>query len=57
MGDELVHLEPALLVVGDEALHLRAALDAAEGAALPYATGDQLECCFDIMSVHGGQNA
>ena len=55
MGDELVHLEPALLVVGDEALHLRAALDAAEGATLPYATGDQLECCFKTSSVYDRQ--
>lgn len=44
VGDELVDLEPALEVVGDEVGQLAAALDAAEGAALPDATSDQLEC-------------
>lgn len=43
--DELVDLELALHVVVDEVGQLRAALDAAEGAALPHATGDELECC------------
>ena len=44
MGDELVDLELAVHIVVDEIAHLRAALDAAEGAALPYAAGDELEC-------------
>jgi hypothetical protein len=41
--DELVDLEVTLHVVGDEAGQLRAALDAAEGAAFPYAARDELE--------------
>jgi hypothetical protein len=41
--DELVDLEVALHVVGDEAGQLRAALDTAEGAAFPYAACDELE--------------
>lgn len=45
MGDELVDLELAVEVVLDEAGELRAALDAAEGATLPDATGDELERC------------
>lgn len=45
MRDELVHLELAVLVVLDEAGELGAALDAAEGAAFPYAARDELECC------------
>lgn len=43
MSDELIHLERAAEVVGDEALHLGAALDASKGAALPHAAGDELE--------------
>lgn len=45
MRDELVDLQLAVLVVLDELAHLRAALDAAEGTALPHAAGDELECC------------
>lgn len=43
VSDELVHLERAAEIVGDEALHLGAALDASKGAALPHAAGDELE--------------
>jgi hypothetical protein len=43
MGDELIDLELAVHVVGDEAGELCAALDAAEGAAFPDAAGDELE--------------
>ena len=43
MGDELVNLEVAIHVVGDEAGQLGAALDTTEGAALPYTSGDELE--------------
>lgn len=43
MRDELVHLELALQVVVDQIGQLGAALDAAEGAALPHAAGDELE--------------
>lgn len=42
--DELVHLELAVEVVVDQAGQLRAALDAAKGAALPYSASDELEC-------------
>lgn len=45
VGDELVDLERAVHVVVDEVGELSAALDAAEGAALPHAAGDELECC------------
>lgn len=45
MSDELVDLELAVLVVLDEVGQLGATLDAAEGAALPHTTGDELECC------------
>jgi hypothetical protein len=41
--DELVDLQVALHVVVNEAGQLRAALDAAEGAAFPYAARDELE--------------
>lgn len=44
VGDEFVNLELAVKVVLDEAGELAAALDAAKRAALPHATGDQLEC-------------
>jgi hypothetical protein len=44
VGDELVDLEPALEVVGDQVRQLAAALDAAERAAPPDAAGDELEC-------------
>lgn len=44
VGDELIDLELAVKVVLNEARELAAALDAAERAALPNATGDQLEC-------------
>ena len=43
MRDELVDLEVALHVVCDQAGELCAALDTAECAALPHATGDELE--------------
>jgi hypothetical protein len=45
VGDELVDLQLAGHIVVDEVRELRAALDAAESAALPYAAGDELECC------------
>lgn len=45
VGDELVDLERAVHVVVDEVGELGAALDAAEGAALPHAASDELECC------------
>lgn len=48
--DELVDLELAGHVVVDEVGQLRAALDAAEGAALPHAAGDELECCQGCKS-------
>lgn len=41
--DELVDLEVAVHVVGDQAGELRAALYAAEGTAFPDAAGDELE--------------
>lgn len=44
MGDELVDLEVALQVVGDEVVHLRATLDTTESASLPHTTGNELEC-------------
>ena len=43
MCDELVDLEVAVHVIGDESRKLRAALYAAEGASFPYAAGDELE--------------
>jgi hypothetical protein len=43
MRDELVDLELAVHVVGDETRHLCAALHAAESAAFPSATSDKLE--------------
>jgi hypothetical protein len=46
MRDKLIHLEFARHVIVDEIGQLRAAFDAAEGAALPYATGDELESCW-----------
>lgn len=42
--DELVDLELAVEIVVDEIGQLAAALDASECAALPDATGDELEC-------------
>jgi hypothetical protein len=44
VGDELVDLELAVQVVVNKAGKLSAALDTAEGASPPYATGDELEC-------------
>jgi hypothetical protein len=44
VGNELVDLELPRHVVVDKAGELRAALDAAERAALPYTAGDELEC-------------
>ena len=41
--DELVDLELAVHVIVDEVGQLRAAFDAAEGAAGPFAAGDELE--------------
>lgn len=49
MRDELVDLEVAIHVVGDETGELGAALDAAEGAALPHTSGDELERCCDCQ--------
>ena len=43
MGDELIDLEVAALVIRDEAGKLAAALDTTECAAFPYTTGDELE--------------
>ena len=43
MRDELVDLELSVQVVVNEIRQLRAALDAAESAALPGAAGDELE--------------
>lgn len=43
--NELVDLEAALEVVLDQAGELAAALDTTKGAALPYTTRDELECC------------
>lgn len=45
VSDELVDLERAVLVVGDEAVHLRATLDTTESASPPHTTSDKLECC------------
>jgi hypothetical protein len=45
VSDELVHLELAVHVVGNQVRQLRAALDATERAALPHAARDELECC------------
>jgi hypothetical protein len=45
VGDELVDLQLAGHVVVDKIGELRAALDAAESAALPYTAGDELKCC------------
>jgi hypothetical protein len=50
VGDELVDLQLAGHVVVDEIGELRAALDAAESAALPYAAGDELECCSEVSN-------
>lgn len=44
MRDELVDLEAALEVVGDQVRQLAAALDAAKRTAPPDAAGDKLEC-------------
>jgi hypothetical protein len=44
VGNELIDLELPRHVIVDEAGELRAALDAAERATLPYTTGDELEC-------------
>ena len=48
VGDELVDLQLAGHVVVDQVGKLSAALDAAEGAALPHAAGDELECCEEV---------
>ena len=48
VGDELVNLQLAGHVVVDQVGKLSAALDAAEGAALPHAAGDELECCEEV---------
>jgi hypothetical protein len=44
VGNELIDLELPRHVIVDEAGELRAALNAAERATLPYTTGDELEC-------------
>ena len=44
VGDELVDHQLAAEVVVHQAWQLAAALDAAECAALPHTSGDQLEC-------------
>lgn len=48
VGDKLVHPELAVEVVLDKAGQLRAALDAAKGAAFPDTAGDELECCLRV---------
>lgn len=45
MGDELVNLEVAVHVVGDESGELCTALDTTEGASFPDTAGDELEGC------------
>lgn len=44
MRDEFVDFESAIQIVLHETRELRAALDAAESAAFPDATGNELEC-------------
>lgn len=44
MGDELVDHQLAAQIVVHQVWELAAALDAAERAALPHTSGDQLEC-------------
>jgi hypothetical protein len=46
--DELVHLEVASHVVGDEVRELGAALYTAESAAFPDAAGNELEGCLSV---------
>jgi len=48
MRDELVDLELAGHVVVDQVGQLRAAFDAAERAAFPYAARDELEGWYDV---------
>lgn len=50
VGDELINLELAVHVVVDQAAHLAAALDTTEGTALPHASGNELECCSNILA-------
>jgi hypothetical protein len=52
VGNELVDLELAGLVIGYEVWELRAALDATESATLPDTTGDELECCDKLAVGH-----
>lgn len=44
VSNELVDLESALEVVGNQAGKLGSALNTTESATLPYTTGDELEC-------------
>lgn len=48
MGNELVDFELAVLVVFNELTHLGAALDASKCTTLPYAAGNELECCWTL---------
>ena len=43
MGDELVDLEITLLVVGNELVQLRTALDTTESTSSPHSAGNKLE--------------
>lgn len=42
--DELINLEVALLVIGDEVVQLRAALDTTESTSSPHSASNKLEC-------------
>jgi hypothetical protein len=46
--DELVHLEVAFHVVGDEVGELSTAFYTAESAAFPDAASDELESCLSV---------
>ena len=46
MGDELIHLQLPVHIIGHKIRELRAAFDAAESATLPSAAGDELERCI-----------
>lgn len=49
MSDELIDLEFASHVVGDETWELGSALDTTEGTSFPYTAGDELECCCILL--------
>lgn len=50
VGDELVNLEGAAHVVGNEVVHLRTALDTTKGTSLPHTSSDQLESYTEHVS-------